>query len=43
MLPEMSRQILGRLSEGSMVDKVTITAVDGKMAYEWTAPELAVA
>jgi type VI secretion system protein VasG len=40
MLPEMSRQILGRLSEGSTVEKVSINVQDGKMVYEWSAPEL---
>jgi len=40
MLPEMSRQILGRLSEGSTVEKVSIKVQDGKMVYEWSAPEL---
>ena len=38
MLPEMSRQILGRLAEGSTVDKVEITVKDGKMDYQWSGP-----
>jgi type VI secretion system protein VasG len=43
MLPEMSRQILGRLAEGSTVDKVAISVKDGKINYEWTGPEVAAA
>ena len=35
MLPEMSRQILGRLAEGSMIEKVSISVKDGKMDYLW--------
>ncbi len=38
MLPEMSRQILGRLSEGSTVDAVAISVNEGKMTYDWTGP-----
>ena len=38
MLPEMSRQILGRIAEGSLIDKVTISVKDGKMDYVWSGP-----
>lgn len=43
MLPEMSRQILGRLSEGSTVDAVAISVDQGKMTYAWSGPDLSVA
>jgi type VI secretion system protein VasG len=36
LLPEMSRQILGRLAEGSTAETVSITVKDGKLDYEWT-------
>jgi len=36
MLPEISRQMLGLMAEGSTVDKVTVSVVDGKIAYEWS-------
>jgi type VI secretion system protein VasG len=35
MLPEMSRQILGRLAEGVATDKVEISVKDGAMTYNW--------
>ncbi|HZL26322.1 MAG TPA: type VI secretion system ATPase TssH, partial [Acidobacteriaceae bacterium] len=43
MLPEMSRQILGRFADGTSADAVSVTVTDGKMAYEWseTAAEAA--
>ena len=36
MLPEMSRQILGRFADGTSADAVSVTVTDGKMAYEWS-------
>ena len=36
MLPEMSRQILGRLADGNPVEHVEISVRDGKMAYSWS-------
>ncbi len=36
MLPEMSRQILGRLADGNPVERVEIAVRDGKMAYVWS-------
>ena len=36
MLPEISRQMLGLMAEGSTVDKVTVSVIDGKIAYEWS-------
>ena len=41
MLPEMSRQILGRLSGGEIIDSVAIGVKDGKMDYDWNSAELA--
>ena len=35
VLPELSRQILGRLAEGGTADRVSITVKDGTLAYEW--------
>jgi type VI secretion system protein VasG len=35
MLPEISRQILGRLAEGAELEKVDISVTDGKITYEW--------
>ena len=35
MLPEMSRQILGRLAEGVTTEKVDISVKDGIMTYHW--------
>ncbi len=35
LLPELSRQILGRLSEGTAIENVAISVRDGKMTYEW--------
>ena len=35
MLPEMSRQILGRIAEGVTADKVEISVKDGAMTYTW--------
>ena len=36
MLPEISRQLLGRLAEGGTLNQVEISFRDGKMSYEWT-------
>jgi type VI secretion system protein VasG len=36
MLPEMSRQILGRFADGTSADAVSVTVTDGKMAYKWS-------
>ncbi|MEO6804279.1 MAG: type VI secretion system ATPase TssH, partial [Granulicella sp.] len=35
MLPEISRQILGRLAEGIAIEKVDISVNEGKMTYDW--------
>ncbi len=35
LLPELSRQILGRLAEGTAIENVAMTMREGKMAYEW--------
>ena len=35
MLPEISRQILGRLAEAIPIEAVTISVADGKMTYDW--------
>jgi type VI secretion system protein VasG len=35
MLPEMSRQILGRIADGELIEKVDISVADGKMTYDW--------
>ncbi len=35
MLPEMSRQILGRMAEGVSTEKVDISVKDGAMTYNW--------
>ena len=35
MLPDLSRQILSRLAEGSTADKVSISVKDGMMTYTW--------
>ena len=35
MLPEISRQILSRISEDVPVEKVTIAVADGSLTYEW--------
>ncbi len=35
LLPELSRQILGRLAEGTAIENVSISVKDGKMTYEW--------
>jgi type VI secretion system protein VasG len=35
MLPEMSRQILGRMAEGISTERVDISVKDGAMTYNW--------
>jgi type VI secretion system protein VasG len=36
MLPEISRQMLGMMAEGSTVDTVTVAVNEGKIVYEWS-------
>jgi type VI secretion system protein VasG len=35
MLPDLSRQILSRIAEGVVADKVTVSVKDGALSYEW--------
>ncbi len=35
MLPEMSRQILGRMAEGVTTERVDISVKDGSLTYHW--------
>jgi type VI secretion system protein VasG len=35
MLPEISKQLLGRLAEGVAIEKVDISVKDGAMSYDW--------
>jgi type VI secretion system protein VasG len=35
MLPDLSRQILGRLAEGVAAEKVSVSVKDGGLTYEW--------
>ncbi|ADW70793.1 type VI secretion system ATPase TssH [Granulicella tundricola] len=35
MLPEISRQMLGKLAEGETIESVAISVADGKMTYDW--------
>ena len=35
MLPDLSRQILGRLAEGESSEQVTVSVKDGALTYEW--------
>jgi type VI secretion system protein VasG len=35
MLPEISRQILGRISEGVVTEKISVSVKDGAMTYNW--------
>ena len=35
LLPELSRQILGRLAEGTAIENVAVSVKEGKMTYEW--------
>jgi len=35
MLPDLSRQILGRIAEGTLARKVAVTIKDGNFTYSW--------
>jgi type VI secretion system protein VasG len=35
MLPDLSRQILGRLAEGESSEQVTVSVKDGALTYDW--------
>jgi len=35
MLPDLSRQILSRIAEGVVADKVTVSVKDGALSYDW--------
>jgi type VI secretion system protein VasG len=37
MLPDLSRQILGRLAEGETSEHVTVSVKDGALTYDWSA------
>jgi type VI secretion system protein VasG len=37
MLPDLSRQILGRLAEGVALEKVSVSVKDGALAYDWSS------
>jgi type VI secretion system protein VasG len=37
MLPEISRQMLGNMASGVVVNKLVVTVKDGKIDYQWTA------
>jgi type VI secretion system protein VasG len=37
MLPDLSRQILGRLAEGEASQQVTVSVKDGALTYDWNA------
>jgi type VI secretion system protein VasG len=37
MLPDLSRQILGRLAEGEASEHVTVSVKDGALTYDWSA------
>jgi type VI secretion system protein VasG len=39
MLPEISRQMLGNMASGQVVDKLVVTVKDGKIDYQWSGPE----
>jgi type VI secretion system protein VasG len=41
MLPEISRQILGRIASGEDIEDVAISVADGKITYTWQQPALA--
>jgi len=36
MLPDLSRQILGRLAEGVAAEKVSVSVKDGALSYDWS-------
>jgi len=35
MLPDLSRQILGRMAEGATSEQVTVSVKDGALTYDW--------
>jgi type VI secretion system protein VasG len=35
MLPDLSRQILSRIAEGVVADKVSVSVKDGALSYDW--------
>jgi type VI secretion system protein VasG len=37
MLPDLSRQILSRIAEGALGERVTISVKDGELTYAWDA------
>jgi type VI secretion system protein VasG len=37
MLPDLSRQILGRLADGVAAERVSVSVKDGALAYDWGA------
>jgi type VI secretion system protein VasG len=40
MLPDLSRQILSRLAEGAVAERVSVSVKDGELTYAWdAAPE----
>ena len=41
MLPEISRQILGRIAEGEPIEDVTVSVADGKITYDWQGTAVA--
>jgi type VI secretion system protein VasG len=37
MLPDLSRQILGRLADGKQLEQVAVSVKDGALAYDWNS------
>jgi type VI secretion system protein VasG len=37
MLPDLSRQILGRMAEGEALEKVAVSVKDGGLTYAWSS------
>jgi type VI secretion system protein VasG len=37
MLPDLSRQILGRLADGKQLEQVSVSVKDGALAYDWNS------
>jgi hypothetical protein len=37
MLPDLSRQILSRIAEGAVAERVTVSVKDGELTYAWDA------
>jgi type VI secretion system protein VasG len=35
MLPDLSRQILSRIAEGTVADRVNVSVKDGALTYAW--------